>query len=524
MALQLNVTSQTTIRDLDAFSSKVGDQAKIRGKVEKDGSITLYASTRKSGAFDWLAKLFGGASRKDKQEAGQRAIETILRNSSSLGEGTHQKLVSNLWGGVPHGRGQELRTDGLQKVVDTSRDLLSQSVEFMGKTYNREKQLGSDGFGVVDLYRSEDGESIVLKRPKVEMGTMPNTPLEKERHLEFVNRERDTAYQELREEIALYRHIQQAGGHPNVLPMLGELTGPMGEPILVLPLMPNGDAFSLGNSLCGALEQGRVDGHQGQLMGLTMLKDVGDSLQHLHERAGVLHLDMKPENYLVDGEGRLQLMDFGTSMVGVEHQLKRLPVDIPRYYPPEVLIARVQRKEGDIGKRDRINEIERQIRQDNRTPGTLSPEHRTELLKEQEELRSANAQIKAATTIPVNEKSDSWALGIMAYRLLVDNRSQSVSPFFHETDNYVGKQLERTEAFGKSQAPLLDQVALWYPDDEGLRARIGNLSPEVKELVNGLLHPDPEQRMSVQQALLHPLFQQQGVGSSEIRRQLVGLQ
>jgi len=259
-------------------------------------------------------------------------------------------------------------------------------------------------------------------------------------------------------------------------------------------------------------------------MGLTMLKDVGDSLQHLHERAGVLHLDMKPENYLVDGEGRLQLMDFGTSMVGVEHQLKRLPVDIPRYYPPEVLIARVQRKEGDIGKRDRINEIERQIRQDNRTPGTLSPEHRTELLKEQEELRSANAQIKAATTIPVNEKSDSWALGIMAYRLLVDNRSQSVSPFFHETDNYVGKQLERTEAFGKSQAPLLDQVALWYPDDEGLRARIGNLSPEVKELVNGLLHPDPEQRMSVQQALSHPLFQQQGVGSSEIRRQLVGLQ
>ncbi len=47
MPLQLNVTSQTTLQDLDAFARLAGDDAKIRGKVEKDGSVTLYASHKK---------------------------------------------------------------------------------------------------------------------------------------------------------------------------------------------------------------------------------------------------------------------------------------------------------------------------------------------------------------------------------------------------------------------------------------------------------------------------------------------
>lgn len=524
MPLQLNVTSQTTLQDLDAFARLAGDDAKIRGKVEKDGSVTLYASHKKSGSFDWLSRLFGGQSRASKQEVAQQAIATILRNSSSLGTEKHDRLMGNVWSGVPGGRGHEIRTEGLQKIVGDSTPLLKDTVEFGGKTYAREKALGSDGNGEVDLYRSEDGEAIVLKRPKVPTGTPPRDPQELEGYLSRLSESRQEANQALRDEIALHRHIQESGEHPNILPLLGELTGPLGEPILVLPLAPKGDAFGLGNKLCGAREDGRVDTRQGELMGLTMLRDVGESLDHLHNRAGVLHLDMKPENYLVDGQGRLRLMDFGTSKSGLNHDLSQHPVDSDRFLPPENLIAKRLKIVGDPALQTRLTDVRREIyKAEHNRPGAPSPERLTELRKEERELLSDIRKAKQSLTIPVNPQSDSWTLGIMAYRLLVDTRPNSVSPFFRETDPNNAIEGDRIESFGKGAKPVLEQVLEWYPDDEGLRTRIESLTPEVRDLVNGLLHPDPKQRMSVEQTLSHPLLQQEGVGGEGVRQSLLDL-
>ena len=516
MPLQLNVTAQTTLLDLDAFTRQAGDNAKIRGKIEKDGSVTLYASTRKSGSFDWLNRLFGGQSRASKQETAQQAIATILRNSSSLDTTHHERLMGNVWNGVPHGRGQEIRTEGLQQVLEVSSTVLKDTVEFGGKLYAKEKALGSDGNGEVDLYRSEDGEAIVLKRPKIITGTPPR---DTEALISYLNDQQDTrlkANQALRTEIELHRHIQSSGEHPNILPMLGELTGPRGEPILVLPLAPKGDAYDLGNKLCQAREEGRVDARQGELMGLTMLRDVGESLDHLHNRAGVLHLDMKPENYLVDGEGRLRLMDFGTSKTGLQHDLQEHPVDSLRFLSPENLTAKRRRIDGDPVLKQRLTDTGRQL---NHAP----PEQQTQLTKEYQNLLGQIKSLKQSLTIRVTPQSDAWAMGIMAYRLLVDTRPNTVSPFFHENDPHNGTEGDRIEAFGKGSRLLLDQMLEWHPEDTDLRNRIENLSPEVRDLVNGLLHPDPQQRMSVEQCLSHPLLQQDGVGSPEVRHTLVNL-
>jgi len=73
---------------------------------------------------------------------------------------------------------------------------------------------------------------------------------------------------------------------------------------------------------------------------LSIVPQVCDALEHAHAR-GVVHRDVKPENILVDGEGRAKLADFGLSRVvgwGAESPALTRPhafVGTPPYASPE---------------------------------------------------------------------------------------------------------------------------------------------------------------------------------------------
>ncbi len=113
MDASLRVTSQTTLEQLQQFSRDAGDNAKIRGEKNKDGSITLYASTKKgTGAAN---KLMGG--RADRQKAAQEAITTVLRGAG--GGQQLQRATTHILDRMPKG---ELRGTLLKDMVaDTGR-------------------------------------------------------------------------------------------------------------------------------------------------------------------------------------------------------------------------------------------------------------------------------------------------------------------------------------------------------------------------------------------------------------------
>jgi serine/threonine protein kinase len=463
MVTELKVTGQTTLSDLHAFAQKAGRDAKIRGRVDGEGNVTLYASTKPRNPFDWVARLFGGG-RQQRRDIGQRAVETIVMQSSGLSPNTRRALTQDILRDAPRTEGgKELRGSGLREIVKNAKLVMDNTIEFGGKRFERQKELGRGANGICDLFRCpDDGSEVVVKRVRMTMfvkDTDPETGLVAPRDYA----QRDKAWDVLRDEIANGHQINQMGDHPNVMKTLGWTEGPMGDPIMIMPVLGKGDGVDVSVLLGQSRDKYSKDEYRS--LALTILQDVGAGLQHLHQH-GMLHLDMKLENYRMDDKGVLQLTDFGTSRMGLQHDLARFPVDYATNLPPEV--ARDRQLNGQ------------------------DPNH----------------------TIHVDEKTDSWVLGLAAYRLLVaPDPDRGGNPFYGPHD---GITVQRLLEFSDGNLSFLDQVLAWNPNDQALRERIDSLTPGERDLLNGLLHRDPGQRMTLDQAMGHELFEESWVGSKRM--------
>jgi len=63
---------------------------------------------------------------------------------------------------------------------------------------------------------------------------------------------------------------------------------------------------------------------------------IGMALRHVHERCGMVHGDVKPENVFVDGDGVVRLGDFGSARAPSEDDGRTRARGTPLYTPPEV--------------------------------------------------------------------------------------------------------------------------------------------------------------------------------------------
>ena len=86
--------------------------------------------------------------------------------------------------------------------------------------------------------------------------------------------------------------------HPNIAAIFG-LEEAEDHPCLVLELIE-------GENLAQRLERGAIPVEEA----LHVALQIAEALEAAHER-GVIHRDLKPSNVMVDGEGRVKLLDFG---------------------------------------------------------------------------------------------------------------------------------------------------------------------------------------------------------------------
>jgi len=67
----------------------------------------------------------------------------------------------------------------------------------------------------------------------------------------------------------------------------------------------------------------------------SVLDEIGAALEAAH-REGVVHRDLKPQNIMIDGEGRVKVMDFGLARdLDAADSIHLGPVGTPAYWAPE---------------------------------------------------------------------------------------------------------------------------------------------------------------------------------------------
>jgi len=123
--------------------------------------------------------------------------------------------------------------------------------------------------------------------------------------------------------------------HPNVVLFMGACTDP-GHLAIVTELLPKGSLETLlKNNTCLPFQK------------FAMAKDVALALNWLHCSQGILHLDLKPANLLVDENWNVKLADFGLSSLKHNVQSGQM-VGTPWFMAPEILLQKQYDEKADV--------------------------------------------------------------------------------------------------------------------------------------------------------------------------------
>lgn len=586
MPERITLNQNTSLEQLKQFTDKLGDNAKIRGKQNDDGSVTLYTSNkrnlgikefftnhvtrRQDNAKQGLNDLFDRLSQKPGLDNKAKEMLTSLKQPFGSGEmrgGALKELVAksrlelNFSGMLSEGLRdndetklsqcrdlmserlsekmramtpeQQMRlaaSDGkqvLDQIVGRIHDRIGDNDGPIQKTYDQcgpemkkflddvynqstlnlkdkvidnetfqrgdvtyklDKHVTDSGFGSIDLYKRQDGledkenpQYLVLKTPLGLPEEMPD---------KF-----DEASTEC------LSHLKaQSGGTDSVINLKSAMRLPGGGLVLALEYAPNRDGWKVMNSLQRIgnekiNEEKVLDDKSSKIVYTTMLKDMLESLKDVQDN-GLIHRDVKPPNYLVDEGGKLKLMDFGTARVGESFSYgKDEGIDNPLWCAPEAFLPFVTLS----NKIDDLNRLEALAKKEINKEIPNEDERKVALKNISKDYSTQRTQLKENTIAQVTNKVDTWSVGITAFQMYTGKES-----VFEGKSSDVEIQLKNFQSNPNSR--LLEK-------NEGIDSFDGKFI----DLINGLTHPDPEKRMSPEQALNSEIFNAPGVGSNEVR-------
>ena len=285
-------TSVATNALKGGFGADLDGNLKIRATKNADGSVTLFATSRATG---WWGQLTGSSRERD---TARDALQTWFKQKFGpvLAPETKQVLDARLKSG-------ELNLAGLRTLIadverlqaqghDIPRDgkVKGDKLTLAGETYTVGKQLGKGGFGTVHLAETDGGKKVAIKQ--VNPGVKP-----------------DQAQQEYD---AHRRAMGDGSNTSHITQLTGVVVNPKGQVTGIVTEAMASDGHDAMNKVNAAERRGTITKTEAHAIRLTMLKDMATGLGQLHDVKGVMHRDVKPENFLVSGDGVTKVADFGT--------------------------------------------------------------------------------------------------------------------------------------------------------------------------------------------------------------------
>lgn len=233
--------------------------------------------------------------------------------------------------------------------------------------------------------------------------------------------------------------------HPHIINQMGHCAGQGDQAHLYFIFMELASGGELFNKLCDEHDTATAltEGETRRFM-----RQLLAGVAHCHSR-GVAHLDLKLENVLLNSDDAIKIIDFGLS-----HRYAALEGAASALIPQANWNRSVPLRQICGSKSYAAPEVLGGVGYD-------------------------------------GFEADMWSLGVCAFALLT-----GFFPLAEATaDDWRFGRLQRTQQLGRS---TVETVFSWY------RRPTGHLSPEVIQLLDGMLTINPARRMTMQQVLDHP--------------------
>jgi serine/threonine protein kinase len=252
----------------------------------------------------------------------------------------------------------------------SDRSLPNGNIVVKGAEYRpiRAGNIGAGGFGSVKMYErvslgAAEFDPAAPKMPDrlaVKEALDPRDKAVKETPEERRGRAVDGPLAEARA-LANLAGTGAARGADNAVKLEGVLRTPEGKVMVAMGVAPGGNLSEVTTKLEEALASGKITAQAREAALLTLMKDVIAGGERMGDAKGMVHLDIRRDNLLLDGSGHAQIADPGQGRVidDMNRQGTKMPsevegnkvrqdkVPIP-YMPPEVLRGNLATPKADV--------------------------------------------------------------------------------------------------------------------------------------------------------------------------------
>lgn len=455
----------------------------------------------------------------------------------------------------------QIASSRLKEATLSGKCTSDQSFTIGGKEYQIGRALGEGGFGTAYLCAAEDGSTMILK--------LPNSYGQG-----FEAEDMAEANAAMRSEYKNHQMMQRElrGMSENVLQSYGAITMPDGTIGLLSETAQGGDMDGATTKIAAALDAGRITAEQAADIRMTLAMDLFSAMAQLSD-AGLAHRDIKTQNIFLSGEGQVKIADFGMSMKATTYDPSMYEIgDVASYNAPEKGHAKrldaVQRTAGvkyNAALSTAKEEAAESLLAPNGLFGRTGSGHSTaaEALADPEIGGLFRAALMEETQIRLEDKgidrilgadlndalgpdhglqnmqdlggllrsgdldsivdvksSESFETGLAAlYVLMGGDRLGGVARDSDiETHMHAWSSDPSNRALGPGSTLMLDPAAD-YGSMQTMEGTTGNEALDA--LLNEVLHPDPNQRMSLSEAAQSDVWA--GVGSAATRDLLAAL-
>jgi serine/threonine protein kinase len=218
-------------------------------------------------------------------------------------------------------------------------------IRLQGVIYGSPVKIAEGGSGAIYRYTQEPpGDST---RPKTII--LKTSPASEEM-------DADAARADMMSELKMHQRAQGGGGHPNIVRLMGPMRFPENRLGILLEDCSHGNVEPLFSDRSdrehpksGAIERAGkqllISGYTQMVVRVTLLRDLLEGLQHLHEVANMTHVDLKPRNLLIDNRGKVKVGDLGSAVTGIRTQISKRGLHTTEEYTTPEHAAASERKD-----------------------------------------------------------------------------------------------------------------------------------------------------------------------------------